>query len=253
MPFALEDPSPFFHSFLLSLCSAFHFSCNHLSSPCKPPHQPTNIARTTTQPLLNSAPHLSMEERGRPAHDNVFDNDSTPFPAHHDDPASLSSGNPQRPFCPGTYVVQVPKDQIYRVPTPEHAAFAEHQRKLQPGGKRSPCSCLCVMISTVVVIPLVLAIIGGLCIGLIKKDNPNILVDHVLVKNHTPPHHPGYDITLGCKNPNQHTSIFYGQNGDASLSFRSKEIATGKTRYLIKAQKVQLPFKLPQWLKCCVA
>ncbi|KAL9144086.1 hypothetical protein ABFS82_14G274700 [Erythranthe guttata] len=47
-------------------------------------------------------------------------------------------------FHSGTYVVQVPKDQIYRVPPPENAIMLEQRNlKNQDKQKRSSCCCFC--------------------------------------------------------------------------------------------------------------
>ncbi|KAL6578320.1 hypothetical protein OROMI_010648 [Orobanche minor] len=54
----------------------------------------------------------------------------------HDGPPPESSRKPV--FTPGTYVVQVPKDQIYRVPPPENASMLE-QRINGGHNKRGQC------------------------------------------------------------------------------------------------------------------
>lgn len=60
-------------------------------------------------------------------------------PASQNDPPSVSS----RPaFHSGTYVVQVPKDQIYRVPPPENALMVAERTRNQDKQRRSSC-CFC--------------------------------------------------------------------------------------------------------------
>ncbi|KAK9270726.1 hypothetical protein L1049_026309 [Liquidambar formosana] len=121
-----------------------------------------------------------MEERCPPAGDGNRDHEPDPLP--------------ERTSRAGTYVVQVPKDQIYRVPPPEHALIAERRRN--PLG-----------ISSIV----------------LKPKDPKSYIEHVLVKTmHAFPH------TLCRQNPNAKTGIFYNQGGNVSLSFGQQEIAVGK-------------------------
>ncbi|GFZ10037.1 hypothetical protein Acr_21g0006360 [Actinidia rufa] len=144
--------------------------------------------------------------------------------------------NPTEPSEPasgsGTYVVQVPKDQIYRFPPPEHAVLAKRYRHL-PRQKRPCCSCcLCIFIS-VIVIALVLGLIGGIGVSsvFLKHKSPKFQIENVLVNNPLPNHnqkHPEYDIVLTSENPYQLVRILYDEGGDASLSFAQQEIATGK-------------------------
>lgn len=150
------------------------------------------------------------------------------------DPLKTSQPN----FRSGTYVVQVPKDQIYRLPPPEHAALADRLRNNIPIQKKpTNYSCLCIII-----IPsLVIILIVGLILGLVfKRQNPIYHIEHaqVHVKNSE------YDILLKVENPNPHTSIFYGKNGDASLSFRHKEIACGKYPNFDQGPKNSTIFKM---------
>ncbi|XVF39496.1 hypothetical protein PTKIN_Ptkin01aG0039200 [Pterospermum kingtungense] len=75
-------------------------------------------------PLLSSAPHLSMEEGV-----TIVTNTNNPNLDHQ---VIVQIQQPDLPaFRSGTYVVQVPKDRIYRVPPPENALIAERHRNNQ--------------------------------------------------------------------------------------------------------------------------
>ncbi|OMO94284.1 hypothetical protein COLO4_16431 [Corchorus olitorius] len=66
-------------------------------------------------------------------------------------------------FRSGTYVIQVPKDQIYRVPPPENALIAQrHQNNNIQGNKDTPCCSRlwCCIVFIIVVLLLVLAILA---------------------------------------------------------------------------------------------
>ncbi|CAK9154238.1 unnamed protein product [Ilex paraguariensis] len=49
---------------------------------------------------------------------------------------------------------------------------------------------------------------------------------------------------LKAENPNQHTNIFYEQDGDASLSFKQKEIEVGKYPPFNQSPKNSNTFKI---------
>lgn len=73
-------------------------------------------------PLLSTAPHLSMEERATIS----TNTNNHPNPDHQ---VIVQVQQPDLPaFMSGTYVVQIPKDKIYRVPPPENALIAERHR-----------------------------------------------------------------------------------------------------------------------------
>jgi uncharacterized protein YpmB len=132
-------------------------------------------------------------------------------------------------FASGTYVVQVPKDQIYRVPPPENAIIAErHRNPLRSNNnkKKSSCSCcLCVFIIVIVVI-LIIGIIAGILYVLFNPKDPTFHVEGIAVKNsHS---RTDYGITITAKNPNTIVGIYYKEGAVATLSFKQKEIAKGK-------------------------
>uniref|UniRef100_A0A5B7C1F1 Uncharacterized protein n=1 Tax=Davidia involucrata TaxID=16924 RepID=A0A5B7C1F1_DAVIN len=122
----------------------------------------------------------SMEERERegvsPAGNGDHDN-NPPLPqtqsispaqtASHDHPLPETSHQQAFAFPSGTYVIQVPKDQIYRVPPPKDALLAECHRN-PPRQNKSCCTCfLCIFIIT-----LILGLVGGITSIFLKRYNP---------------------------------------------------------------------------------
>jgi len=84
-----------------------------------------------------------MAEQATPS--SVDDNDpntSSDQPENNSQLVALPAENTQ---SAGIYVVQVPKDQIYRVPPPENAILAEHHGKPFRSNKKKPhrSCCLC--------------------------------------------------------------------------------------------------------------
>ncbi|KAF8024904.1 hypothetical protein BT93_F1909 [Corymbia citriodora subsp. variegata] len=140
---------------------------------------------------------------------------------------------PEHPLNSDTYVVQIPKDQIYRVPPPENALIVERHRKPVEVKKRSCCrsSCCCCLIPAIIAIILAVIIVAVVSSILLKLKSPNFHVDHFLVKDLTKPHDKNaklaYDVKLKVKNPNAYT-MTYEQGGVVSLAFKQKAVAKGK-------------------------
>ncbi|KAF5740214.1 hypothetical protein HS088_TW11G00280 [Tripterygium wilfordii] len=129
-------------------------------------------------------------------------------------------------FQSGTYVVQIPKDQVYRVPPPENARFVERLSIPVKNSKRKKCCspffcCCSITISIIILIGLAITI----SFLFLRPKDPKFSIQNVLVKQKN---YPTYNITLNVNNRNPKAGIIYKQGGHASLSFRQQEIATGK-------------------------
>ncbi|XP_009615539.1 NDR1/HIN1-like protein 13 [Nicotiana tomentosiformis] len=168
------------------------------------------------------------------------------------EPLAISVCNTQPPFASGTYVVQVPKDQIYRIPPPENALIVESHRNQNRKPRRSCCySRRCIYI---VVMLVFIGVIIGLIIGLTKlftkHDDPQFSVKQVLLKklqlqHKRPQYQYEYDITIEAKNPNQRSRIlYYEEDGDVSLYFKQKKIAQGNFPDLDQGPKSSTDIKV---------
>ncbi|XP_004500615.1 NDR1/HIN1-like protein 13 [Cicer arietinum] len=125
---------------------------------------------------------------------------------------------------PGTYVVQVPKDQIYRVPPPENARIAElHRSSPAKETNRSHCWCFVFIIIFLVVVIIIGGLLGGLFSIVLTPKDPRFSIQHFLL--HSKPH-PQYKITLEVHNPNSNVGILYKEGGDVSLSLKRQKIAS---------------------------
>ncbi|XWS29511.1 hypothetical protein CRYUN_Cryun24cG0035300 [Craigia yunnanensis] len=176
-----------------------------------------------------------MEERVAPSAEDPQLQSSRPEPtptlSNNNDNRSLQLARP--PGHPlATYVVQVPKDQIYRVPPPENARVVESYRKaaLQVKNKKRPCRIYLIWI------PIVLVVIGlmiGAALTVIYHSftpkAPVFSVSKLHVKQHKDGSPPTYDVTLKLKNPNEKMGIKYGSVADdAALTFRTKTLGFGQ-------------------------
>ncbi|KAM7514581.1 hypothetical protein LguiA_004164 [Lonicera macranthoides] len=182
-----------------------------------------------------------MEERDLPPPPTSDTNPKNLPPTQNNAQPSSESSRPN--FQSGTYVVQIPKDQIYRIPPPEHALIVEQHRNL-PKDKSSSRSRLICIFFLVIVIVVILCIIGGITSIFVKHKKPKFDIEGVVTKYTPHQKHPEYDIKLKAKNPNDQTSFSYDQDGDASLSFKGKEIAQGKCPSFDQGTKKSNDFKM---------
>ncbi|XP_040378595.1 NDR1/HIN1-like protein 13 [Oryza brachyantha] len=146
---------------------------------------------------------------------------ASPEPAASSGAVSTAFGSPLDPVVAAvpsaaarlhprdTYVVQVQKDQIYRVPPPENAYLAERYRTERGGGgKGSPCSSGAVRtLGAVLAAGLLLGAVAALSSVVLRPDAPSFVVDKLSVHNAS---RTDYDFFLTAINPNKVTALWYG-------------------------------------------
>lgn len=169
------------------------------------------------------------------------------------------------PDChPETYVIQIPKNQIYRVPPPENAIIAERRRACK---NKTMAHWYCLLITGFILVAV--ALIGIALVAfyfMYTPKGPTFSVARVLVKKpHSHPHkpsRPAYEISLQAKNPNPFMGISYNTGGVATLSSKGKRIAKGrfppscqeensfkKIKVLLKGSKATLPKEIDKSMK----
>lgn len=195
---------------------------------------------------------------GSPVVHPAAETDTKPDP----EPDPNSNEHPWLP-APETYIVQVPKDQIYRVPPPENAVLVERYRnQVKTGSERSSVlTCLgwlCASLLTFVVLCLFIFVIF---IATVRPGKPRFTVDEIHVKNPTTAR-PEYDFTVSVHNPSGSMSYSYEKDGTAVLSNHGVNIAHGKTpalnqdskntskiKIVIKGLKMVVPKQIAKALK----
>ncbi|RDY01950.1 NDR1/HIN1-like protein 13, partial [Mucuna pruriens] len=108
---------------------------------------------------------------------------------------------------PGTYIVQVPKEQVYRVPPPENTYIAEQHRKSPPKAAKTS------------------GLLSGIFSMLLSPKDPKFSIQRFKVVESKP--HPKYNVTLSVHNSNSKVGISYKDKSHVSLSLRKHEIASG--------------------------
>ena len=180
-----------------------------------------------------------MEERGSLTA-AAGDDDGNEDPPQSEMQLVLRPPSPPFPGA-GTYVVQIPKDQIYRVPPPENALIVERHRNPE-NKKKSPCCTIrCLIIGAIVISLCLILSITLLSLSLtVKPKEPKFSISNVHVKNPKSTSdtgknsHPGYEVSLKVNNPNGHGINYEGSEG-ASLLFKEKSI--GKGKFSLKKQE----------------
>ncbi|KAK4366760.1 hypothetical protein RND71_014640 [Anisodus tanguticus] len=206
----MQNKKPLFPSFYLPLC-------------------PFN-------PFTSTAPHSGMEERSPPAGD-VNGKARNLLASATSLRLSLS---PTR-SSDHTYVVQIPRDQVYRVPPPENAKIVEEHRQPTSQKKRK-CTCCCMVLAALLVIGIMIGIIVLIVHALYAPKCPQFSITNIHFKNVTqPPNghqknnnhpqtHPQFEIDLKIVNVNERMDVAFGKgnNGKATLIFKKHEIGQGK-------------------------
>ncbi|KAA8544461.1 hypothetical protein F0562_022499 [Nyssa sinensis] len=155
-------------------------------------------------------------------------------------PSGNPSGSPSKPAHPipekklppppGTYVIQVPKDQIYRYPPPENARrFQNYTRKKT---RRSCCCrCLCWTLSLFVLVIFLIAIAAGILYLVFRPEAPKYSVDDVAIigfnLTSSAPISPEFDITIRAQNPNDKLGIYYKKASAVNVYYSDVNLCNG--------------------------
>lgn len=202
---------PFATLLPLPLCTAPHF-------PMEERVPPSSAAGDLTDEPPNRHGH-GHGRRNVSSYDDSFDYSSVSRPV-----GSLDL-TPEEDYDSNTYVVQVPKDQIYRVPPPENARIVEKYRNPMNKRRNSCCTRVCWIILVLFVIGISIGITLVILHKVYSPKGAILFIADVHVKNQS---RPRYEFTMKVKNPNENVAISYENDGDAFLLFKKKKLATGK-------------------------
>lgn len=130
------------------------------------------------------------------------------------------------------YIVQFPKDQVYRIPPRENAAIVEQYRKpAAPKKVRRVCCCSRRTFITLAIILIAIVAIVGITLAtlyfIFSPKGPRFSVSNVEVKNDTKISRPQFAVLLKATNPNERLGIDY-ESGDVSVMLGNKKVVGGK-------------------------
>ncbi|KAH7677455.1 Late embryogenesis abundant protein LEA-2 subgroup domain-containing protein [Dioscorea alata] len=148
----------------------------------------------------------------------------------HPDPPSGDAPPPPPPLSnppekksrprSGTYVIQIPKDQIYRVPPPENATLYEYYTSRATSHRRR--SIILTSILSILFLLSILTAITGLLYLFLRPRLPSLSADRLTFLNITSPE---IDAILRASNQNDKIGFRYLSGGSLTVSYSGVPLA----------------------------
>ncbi|WOK93325.1 hypothetical protein Cni_G02022 [Canna indica] len=171
---------------------------------------------------------------------------SSRMPAHHIPPRplpQLTAGNTSLDIVsvtnPGRdaniYIVQYPKDQIYRVPPPENAKLVEiYRNQNKTIRRRNPfISFLKWFLGATLIIALLLGIIAVVIFAVAGPATPKFTIDRLSIKSSNSTKRSlaktEYELAMSVTNPSRRMGFSYNTGGEAVVAYNGLEFAAGAT------------------------
>nr|XP_043634634.1 NDR1/HIN1-like protein 13 [Erigeron canadensis] len=159
------------------------------------------------------------------------DSDHIPPPPAAVKPPPPSSDH--KPLLPqGTYVIQIPKDQIYRIPPPENS------KKIQKLANRKPrrsccCRCFCYTIAAAFIVLLLLAIAAAVVYFVYRPEKLKYSIDNISITGvnltSSTPLSPRMTVGIRYENPNDKITVFYLNKGSSiNVYYGDVNLCNGK-------------------------
>lgn len=175
-------------------------------------------------------------EMNQSAHSS--DPSSSPYSFHFEKPIPPPPAQGQQPLPqPGTYVVQVPKDRVFRVPPPENAHLFQHYTRRAERRRRCSCFRVCLYLFIALVsLAVLLAAFGAVMFLVFKPKQPAYTLESLAVSgldgivNASAPgaFSPEFDATVRADNPNGKIGVHYeGAGSHVAVSYGGVSLANG--------------------------
>ncbi|KAJ6906673.1 hypothetical protein NC652_024212 [Populus alba x Populus x berolinensis] len=153
--------------------------------------------------------------------------------AHHpQSPRKLAGPQSEKPVQPpaGTYVIQIPKDQVYRVPPPENAQRFERLSRRKP--RRSHCCCcLCWFLSFLAAFLFLVGLAAAILYLVFRPESPDYSIERVSISGlnltSSGPISPEFDVTVRANNPNNKIGIYYEKGSSVNVYNDGVKMAAG--------------------------
>ncbi|KAK7320498.1 hypothetical protein VNO77_30026 [Canavalia gladiata] len=134
---------------------------------------------------------------------------------------------------PGTYVIRIPKDQVYRVPPPENAHRQDQFIRRKHRRSRC-CCCFCWLIGFIFILIVLLGIAAGVLYLVFRPEAPKYTIDGIAIRgmNVTSPSSaeevsPEFDVTVKADNPNDKIGIRYETDSSAEIFYNDVRLCNG--------------------------
>ncbi|XP_043725885.1 NDR1/HIN1-like protein 13 [Telopea speciosissima] len=139
------------------------------------------------------------------------------------------------PPPPGTYVVQLPKDQIYKVPSPRAAVRYENYSIRKPrrcGG--CCCRCFCCFFGFILILAILLGVAALVFYFVVKPQTPSYSVDKLSIKGFNMTQlatsqslSTEFDATVSADNPNTKIGIYYEPDSSVTIYHSNVKLSNG--------------------------
>lgn len=158
-------------------------------------------------------------------------------PEHHPRPPQSPMKPPDSlpdksvPPLPGTYVIKIPKDQVYRVPPPENAKRFEKLSRKKP--RRSAfCCCFCWFLGLLLTLVILAGIAAAVLYLVFRPKAPKYSIDSISIKgfnlSSSVPLSPEFDVTVRADNPNGKIGIDYRSGSSVNIFYDDVKLCNGK-------------------------
>ncbi|CAN1171021.1 NDR1/HIN1-like protein 13 [Linum perenne] len=156
----------------------------------------------------------------------------------------LLAAKPKPPPPPGTYVIQIPKDTIYRVPPPENAKRFDQLSKQNRqttrrrrrfcggiGGGRRRLFFICASFSALLLLLLTISTVVFLLV--VRPRSPHYLIESVSIKginsnsSSNSEISPQFEFKIRVHNRNKKMEMLYQQESTAAVYYNGIELGTG--------------------------
>lgn len=154
-------------------------------------------------------------------------------PVHPAAPSSSAdpTSSPEKLHLPpGTYVIQIPKDQIFRHPPPENAHKFQNYSARKHRRSRC-CCCLWWFLGLLLLLILLLAIAAGVFYLVFRPKALGYSVEGLSVSgfnvSSASPISPSFNVTVRANNPNKKISVYYGKDSLVRIYHSDVELSDG--------------------------
>ncbi|KAL0418399.1 UNVERIFIED_CONTAM: NDR1/HIN1-like protein 13 [Sesamum radiatum] len=143
-------------------------------------------------------------------------------------PPNPPPSNPVPP--PATYVVQLPREQIFRYPPPENTRkFEAHARRKT---RRSCCRrCCCFTFCLLLLLIVAAAVSAGVLYLVFRFKSPKYAVTSISIKRMNlttgSPISPGFDVSIRAENPNGKVGIYYLKDSAVDVLYDNVKLSDG--------------------------
>ncbi|GJQ89305.1 NDR1/HIN1-like protein 13 [Tanacetum coccineum] len=136
--------------------------------------------------------------------------------------------NDDKPLLPpqGTYVIQIPKDQIFRNPPPENSLKLHKFANRKPR-RSSCCRCFCFTISALIIILLLLTVLYFV----FRPEKPTYSIDKLSITGvnltSSSPLNLKMNLNITSQNPNDKISVFYIKGSEVNVYYDDVKLCNG--------------------------